>query len=315
MKTQQLGNTSEDVSALCLGAMYLGTRQDKATSFRLLDQYVEAGGTFIDTANIYSHWSQGGRGGESETLLGEWMRERRNRTKIFMASKVGFEYGSVPRSLKPELIEEECNKSLKRMGIETFDLYYAHVDDRATSLEDTMRAFERLVHKGKVRCVGASNYVPWRLEQAHWFSRINGWSDFCCVQQHYTYLQLRPGTNVSPQEFATDELKDYCRNTGMTLLAYSVLQSGAYTRDDRSFNEKFAMPDNQARLATVREIAAETGSTPNQVVLRWMRQSSPAIIPLIAASSEEQLRENIDALNADLSPEHMQRLNKAGLPV
>jgi aryl-alcohol dehydrogenase-like predicted oxidoreductase len=122
MQTQSLGNTGVQVSSLCLGAMYFGTRNDVTTSHRILDMYVDAGGTFIDTANIYSHWVSGFKGGESETLLGAWMKQHGNRDKLFIASKVGFGYPGVPVGLRAHQIEEECNKSLQKLGIDTIDL-------------------------------------------------------------------------------------------------------------------------------------------------------------------------------------------------
>lgn len=314
MRTQPLGKTGVDVSALCLGAMYFGTRNDRETSRRILDAYVEAGGTFIDTANIYAWWVEGFRGGESETLLGDWMRERRNRSRLFIASKVGFGNGGgdMPRSLRASVIEEQCNNSLKRMGIEAMDLFYAHVDDRKTPLEETMEAFDRLVKAGKVRFVGASNYRAWRLEEARCISQVNGWTEFCCVQQHYTYLQLRPGMSLDPQEFANEDLHDYCQNRDLTLLAYSVLQSGSYTRADRPLREEYGGGDNQRRLEVLHAVAQECGVSSNQVILAWMMQSATRIIPLIAASSEAQLQENLGALDLTLSAEQMERLNKAG---
>lgn len=310
MKTQQLGHTGVEVSSLCLGAMYFGSRNDKDTSYRILDQYVDAGGSFIDTANIYAHWIEGSQGGESETLLGEWMKERGNRDKVFIASKVGFGYQDIPKRLRAQDIEEECNKSLKRMNIETIDLYYGHVDDRETPLEETLEAFDRLVKAGKVRFIGASNYLAWRLEQARWTSEKNGWAQFCCVQQHYTYLRLRPGMTVDPQEMVNDDLLDYIANHDMTLLAYSVLQSGAYTRPDRGFRAELQMPDNDKRLEVLRAVANETGATVNQIVLKWMLDRD--VIPLIAASTEDQLAENVGALDVQLTAEQMERLNSAG---
>lgn len=311
MKTQKLGHTGIDVSTLCLGAMYFGSRNDKATSYRMLDLYLGAGGTFIDTANIYAHWVEGFNGGESETLLGEWMQERKNRSKLFIASKVGFNYKGVERGLSARQIEEECDKSLKRLKIDTIDLYYTHVDDRNTPLEETLQAFDRLVKSGKVRLIGASNYLAWRLEQAHWISRTNNLAQFCCIQQRYTYLPARPGTTFDPQVAVNDDLLDYCRNTGITLLAYSVLLGGAYTRSDRQMPEQVSGPDNEKRLATLRAIAQETDATVNQVILAWMMQSNPSVLPVIAASDEAQLQENLGALELRLSTEQMERLNIA----
>jgi aryl-alcohol dehydrogenase-like predicted oxidoreductase len=232
---------------------------------------------------------------------------------LFIATKVGFGYGDVAVGLSARQVEDECNKSLKRLQTETIDLYYAHVDDRNTPLEETLQAFDRLVKAGKVRFIGASNYLAWRLEQAKWISQVNGWAAFCCVQQRHTYLKLRPGASVAPQVMTNDDLLNYCKNTGMTLLPYTALEGGSYTRADRPFSDKFLMPDNDRRLETLRAIAQECGVTVNQVVLAWMLQSSTPIIPLIAASDEPRLRENIGALEVRLTAEQMTRLDHAGL--
>jgi aryl-alcohol dehydrogenase-like predicted oxidoreductase len=314
MQTVPLGSTGAQVSALCLGAMFLGTHQDEKTSMQLLDQYVSAGGSFIDSANIYATWVPGFKGGESETVLGRWMRARGNRHALFLATKVGFGYENVPRGLTAQLVEEECNKSLKRLGVDTIDLYYTHVDDRQTPLHETLGAMDRLVQAGKVRFVGASNYLAYRLERAHTLAKLNEGPPFCCLQQRYTYLQPRPGRKeTQAQEYVTEELLDYVRwrKGSLTLLAYSVLLGGAYTRTDRAIPESYNSPDNEARLAVLRAVARETNSTPNQVVLAWMMQSDPPVLPLIAASTPDQLQENLDALNVRLSGDQMQRLNGA----
>ena len=311
MRTVPLGQTGVDVSIYCLGAMYLGTRNDTARSYRLLDQYVAAGGSFIDTANIYAHWVEGFGGGESETLLGQWMVERGNRSRLFIASKVGFEYGSVGRGLRAWQIEEECNKSLRRLGVDTIDLYYAHVDDRTTPLEETMAAFDRLVRAGKVRFIGASNFLAWRLAQVHGLSLANGWPDYCCIQQRYTYLRPKPGTSFGPQIAVNDDLLDYCRNNPITLLAYSSLLSGAYTRPDRSIDEQYLGPDSDARLAALRQVAAAHNVSPNQVILAWMIQGDPMIVPVMAAGSEAQMEENLAALDLVLSSDELQQLTTA----
>ena len=311
MQAIPLGNTGVEVSAFCLGAMYFGSRTDKETSYRLLDQYVEAGGSFLDTANIYARWVPGYAGGESETLLGEWMRERRNRFQMFNATKVGFQYPGVERGLRAQQIEAECEKSLKRLGVEAIDLYYAHVDDRNTSIEETLEAFDRLVRAGKVRLIGASNFSAWRLEEARWVSQTHGWAEYCCIQQRYSYIRPKPGASFDPQIAANDDLLDYCRARGMTMLAYSPLLSGAYTRADRTFREQYLGPDTDARLAALKAVAKEVGATANQIVLAWMVQSDPPVIPLVAASTTAQMQENLDALKIDLSAEQMARLNSA----
>jgi aryl-alcohol dehydrogenase-like predicted oxidoreductase len=293
--------------------MYFGSKTDKATSWQLLDQYVEAGGTFIDTANIYARWVPGFVGGESETLLGEWMRARKNRAQLFIATKVGFPYPGVEQGLPAWRIIEECDKSLKRLGIETIDLYYAHVDDRATPQEESLEAFDQLVRAGKVRLLGASNFLAWRLEEAKWISQTHGWAQYCCIQQRYSYLRPRAGTSFDPQIAANDDLLDYCRVRGIALLAYSPLLSGAYSRSDRSFAEQYVGADADQRLAVLAKIAREVGATANQIVLAWMVQSNPAVIPLVAASTKEQMQENLAASNITLSPDQIQQLTNAGI--
>lgn len=307
MKTMPLGNTGEQVSALCLGAMYFGSKNNKATSYNMLDQYVGAGGSFIDTANIYAHWISGYSGGESEALLGEWMRERGNRNDVFIASKVGFAYPGIQVGLSAKQIEEECNKSLEKLGIETIDLYYAHVDDRNTPLEETLEAFSKLVQAGKVRYIGASNYLAWRLEEAKKISNAQGWPEFCCVQQRYTYFQPKPGESFDPQTAVNDDLLDYVKNRGITLLAYSALLGGAYTRTDREIPPQYYNTDK--RLANLKSVADELNTSVNTVILAWMLQSDPAVLPLIAASTETQMEENLAALELTLSAEQMALLN------
>jgi len=152
MKTIPLGDTGVEVSAMCLGTMLFGGRDAEDISYPLADQYVEAGGTFLDTANMYCYPGTGGS--DSETLLGKWMKERRNRSRLFIATKVGAGYPGVERGLRSHQIEVECEKSLKKLGIETIDLYYAHMDDRETPLEETLEAFDRLVQLARFALLG-----------------------------------------------------------------------------------------------------------------------------------------------------------------
>ena len=195
--------------------------------------------------------------------------------------------------------------------MEAIDLYYAHVDDRSTPLEESMAAFDRLVRAGKVRFLGASNFLAWRLAQAHALSAANGWPDYCCIQQRHTYLRPKPGTSFDPQIAANDDLLDYCRSNPVTLLAYSSLLSGAYTRPDRSIPADYLGPDGEARLAALREVAAARNVTPNQVILAWLLQGSPLIVPVMAAGSEAQMAENLAALDLTLSAAEMQLLDGA----
>jgi aryl-alcohol dehydrogenase-like predicted oxidoreductase len=300
MKTLPLANTGVNVSALGLGTMYFGTKVDEATSFDLLDIYCSAGGNFLDTANKYASWVPGFSGGESEELLGKWMRARRNRAQLFLATKVGLPMPGVEKGLRAAQIITECEKSLRRLGSYVIDLYYAHADDRDTPLEETAEAFDHLVATGKVRFLGASNYLAWRLHEARLLCARNGWAKFICVQTRYSFLQPDPWV---PQEFAAQipaspELLDYCAAHGLRVIAYSPLLGGAYTRPDRALHSSYCSPANDKKLAAISRVAQERGITVNQAVLSWMVHGKNAVIPLITGSTPTQLRENLDALKA-----------------
>lgn len=308
MRKISLGFANAQVSALCLGTMFFGTKVNQNTSFDLLDQYIGNGETFIDTANIYAWWIQGFAGGESETLIGKWLKERKNRGNIFLASKVGFDYSSVKRELKRNTIISECEKSLRRLGVETIDLYYAHIDDRNTPLEETLESLNQLIKVGKVRFIGASNIQTWRLEQAHSISKTLDMAEYCCVQQRYTYLQPRAGTKFEPQVTINDDLLDYCNYRNITPLAYSPLLKGAYVQPNRPFYSQYQSDDNQKRLSVLRNIANEFGVTVNQVILAWMLRNAPKILPVFSASTKEQMAENLNSLQINLSEEQFSLL-------
>ncbi len=314
MRKVRLGNTDVEVSTLCMGSDSIGSKIDQKTSFELLDLYQEKGGSFIDTANFYASWLPGCKGGESETTIGLWMKERRNRDQMVIASKIGFDYPGCDGGLSAAEIERECEKSLKRLGIEALGLYYAHRDDVDTPLEGTMEAFDRLIKAGKVRAVGASNLKAWRIAEANAVSQANGWARYCTVEQRHTYLRPRHGADFGPQICINEDLKDYCRLRGMTLVAYSVLLQGAYTRQDRRVPAQYAGPDADARLRALKAVASEVDATLNQVIIAWMLQSDPPVLPIIAGSKPEQLTENIAALDITLTEDQMRRLDTAGNP-
>lgn len=299
MRTCSLGPDGVNVSALCLGTMYFGTKVAEPLASDLLDAYCAAGGTFLDTANKYACWLPGFCGGESESLLGKWMKSRGNRSQIFLATKVGLPMPGVGTGLRAGQIEAGCEKSLVRLGTDVIDLYYAHADDRATPLEETLAAFDRLVRAGKVRFLGASNFLAWRLHEARLLGEIHGWARFACIQMRYSYLQPDPW---APREFAAQvpagpEMLDYCAGNNVRLLAYSPLLGGAYSRADRPLHASYANPENERRLRELQALASESGMTVNQAVLSWMMRSDPAVIPVMTASSLTQLRENLGALN------------------
>jgi len=167
------------------------------------------------------------------------------------------------------------------------------------------------VQAGKVRYVGASNFQADRLEIARWVSQTHGWTEYCCIQQRHSYVRPNPGERFDPQIVVDDDLLDYCRKGNITLVAYSPLLGGAYTRADRSFPEQYLGSDTELRLRALRSVAEEVGATANQVVYAWMMQSNPPVIPVMAASSVEQMQENLGALDVELSAEQIVELNEA----
>ena len=314
MRTIPLGASGLQVSELCFGTDLIGSRIDRETSFQLLDLFRERGGTFVDTANFYAAWMPGCQGGESESTIGAWMKDRRCRNQVTIASKLGFDYPGSAGGLNAAEIARECEKSLRRLETDRIDLYYAHRDDPQTPVEETMEAFDGLVRAGKVRAVAASNLPVWRIAEANTAARMRGWTACCAVEQRYTYLRPRHGASFGPQIWMNEDLKEYCRNQGMALVGYSVLLQGAYTRVDREVPAQFAGPDSDERLAVLRAVAGETGATLNQVIIAWMLAGDPPVLPIVAGSRQGQLTENIGALDVRLSEEQVTRLTKAGDP-
>ncbi|MGC2399771.1 MAG: aldo/keto reductase [Acidobacteriaceae bacterium] len=314
MEKLKLGKSKIEVSALAMGSDLIGSKIPSQDAYRLFDFYHSSGGNFIDTANMYACWLPGFQGGESETTIGAWMKERRNRKDMVISSKLAFDHPGCAGGLSAREIVRECEKSLKRLQTDWIDVYYAHRDDRDTPLEETMKAFDGLVKGGKVRAIGASNLALWRVAEANQVSRANGWTEYSVVEQRSTYLRPRHGADFGPQIFISEELKDFARAHGIALVGYSILLQGAYMRKDRPVPTQFAGPDSDERLAALREVAAEAGCTPPQAIIAWMRQSDPAILPIIAGSKVEQFEENIAALAITLSSDQMGRLDTAGNP-
>mgnify|MGYP002630245006 CR=1 FL=1 len=314
MQSRNLGHTDIAVSELCFGTDLIGSRIDEASAFKLFDLFHEHGGTFIDTANFYAAWLDGFHGGESESTIGRWMKDRGTRHQMVIASKLGFDYPECSGGLSAAQIEAECEKSLTRLQTDVIDLYYAHIDDPNTPLEETMAAYDRLVQAGKVRAIGASNLPVWRIAEANLLSELKGWTPYCAIEQRYTYLRPRHGASFGPQLWMNDQVREFSRAHGLALVGYSILLQGAYTRDDKPMPAQFAGPESNDRLATLQDIAKEVDATPHQVIIAWMRQSDPPILPIIAGSQVAQVKENIDALGVHLSKDQMARLNEAGNP-
>lgn len=306
----ELGNTGDKISCIGLGTMYFGSKVDEQTSFEMLDFYFDRGGTFLDSANKYASWVPGFQGGESEKLLGKWMKEKGSRNVVFISSKVGFPYGDVARSLKKEIIISECERSLKRLGIETIDLYFAHTFDAKTPAEETMEAFFLLKKSGKIRFAGASNFYGWQLFEANAIAQQQGWEGFCCIQQRHTYLEPTLRVDFGTQLLLTPEIQELCKAKNVCMMAYSPLLGGTYVRNDHPVSVQYQCKLNEFRLTKLREVADELQTSPNAVVIAWMMQSSPQIIPMVTGSSVAQLAENLEAISFSLTDGQLDRLNQ-----
>jgi aryl-alcohol dehydrogenase-like predicted oxidoreductase len=315
MRQRELSGSGIRVSQLCLGAMPFGTTVDEQTSYAILDRFVAAGGTTIDTANCYSFWVPGGSGGESEAVLGRWLASRGGRDGLVLASKVGsgLAAGGASEGLAPKVIREQLAGSLSRLGVDHLDLYYSHREDRNTPDEETLAAFHEAVTEGKVRTLGASNHAAWRLAETRALATARGWTPYTAVQQRYSYLLPRPATTLPEggHVHASEELLDMVRSRDLTMFAYSTLLWGTYTRPDKALPEHYEHPGTERRLRALGEVANELGATPNQVVLSWLIGGDPAIVPIIGVSSVEQLDECLAAVELELPTELRKRLDEA----
>lgn len=310
----KLGRTGESISEIGLGTMYFGSKVNEHNSFMMLDRYSQVGGTFLDSANKYASWIPGFKGGESEQIIGKWLRQRGNRQNMFISSKVGFQYGEIPRSLKKEIIISECEKSLKRFGVDCIDLYFAHAYDSKTSHDEIMEAFCKLIETGKIRFAGASNYYAWQLAEANLAANRHGWEGFCCIQQKHTFLEPTLRADFGTQLLLTPEIQDFCAARGVSMIAYSPLLSGAYVKENRTLSVYYKNFTNNVKLETLKSVSNILNTSPNAVVLAWMMQNSPNIIPLVTGSTLSQLNENLQASSIQLSEELMNKLNQPIVP-
>lgn len=312
------GRVDLTVSGMCLGTMYMGTRTDEKTSFAILDRFLEAGGTFLDTANNYGQWN--GDAGESERALGKWMASRGVVDRMVVATKVGART-LVPgnpaqehwQGLGRKWILEDAELSRRQLGKDRLDLYYAHIDDRSTPQEETVDALASLAEDGKVGLLGASNHAVWRIERGRQIARAAGRPAYSCIQQKHSYLLPIPGHGQL--NLISQDMEDYALTEGLTLLAYSPLLTGLYARPDMTPGGEMAHAANVERTAVLRQVAAELGATPTQVVLAYLVASKPAIIPITGASSVEQLEEQLGGMELTLDDETMARLDVAGREV
>ncbi|MCF6467608.1 aldo/keto reductase [Nonomuraea sp. MG754425] len=316
--------TRREVSALSLGAMLFGSVTDEATSYAILDRYVEAGGTFIDTANNYAYWVNGTQGGESEALLGRWRRSRGVTDEVVIATKLGGRPNTPARSLSHDLeglsarvIRESSERSRERLGVDKLDLLYAHVyvEGSGVPLEETVEAFGTLVQEGSVGLLGASNHWAWRLERARNVASAAGLPGYEVLQYHHSYLRPRadlPSLRSADGNLGVvgGDLLSYLRaEPELALVAYSPLLGGAYVRDDKPLDSSFEHPGTPRRRAALQEVAKEAGATVNQVVLAWLIGGEIPMIPLVGASSVEQLEESLAAVELELTVEQRAKLD------
>jgi aryl-alcohol dehydrogenase-like predicted oxidoreductase len=334
VNTVELGTTGEPVSQLALGCMTLGTLTDDEASFALLDRYAADGGTFLDTADCYAWWyAKGTPGGQSEELLGRWLRRSGRRDRTFIATKGSGRIRDIDApwhagtdsadwgaaqfvGAAPETLRTSLEGSLRRLGTEHIDLYYVHVDDRATPLEETLSTLADFVREGKVRYLGWSNVRAWRLERIRGLCAERGWPQPAAVQQQHSYLQRRPG--LTGPSIVDEEQLDYLRaRPDLTLVAYSPVLKGLYDapaaeRPDHRAMAQYAGDAAVRRLAALDAVAAETGRQPSQVVLAWLlAQRSPRVIPLIGTTKVSRYREAAQALELTLTPEQLKALDAA----
>jgi aryl-alcohol dehydrogenase-like predicted oxidoreductase len=318
MERRQLGASELMVSRLALGTMTFGWTADETESFRILDAYVEAGGNFLDTADIYSRWARGNTGGESETVIGQWLKDRGRRDGLVIATKVRGRMwpGPTGEGLGREHIRRACEQSLKRLGIETIDLYQCHWPDEGVPFDETLRAFEDLIRHGKVRYIGLSNYSPVQLRAALAVAGRDGLPGIVSLQPHYNLVHR--DTAADPFE---GELQDLCVAQGIGVIPYSPLAKGLLTgrytaqtvkKASRSGIGEYLHGKTWAVVDAVRAVAAAYDTSMAAVALAWLMEQPAVIAPIVGARTVEQLREQLPAAGLTLGADALQRLSAAG---
>ena len=314
MEMRALGRAGLQVAPICLGGNVFGWTCDEPTSQAVLDAYVAGGGNFIDSADVYARWAPGNVGGESEAILGRWMRARGNREQLVIATKVGSAMGDGPnqRGLSRQHIVAAVEASLRRLQTDYIDLYQAHIDDAATPLDETLRAFDDLLRQGKLRYIGASNYSAWRLVQALWTSDRHGYAPYVCVQPRY---------NLVDRADYERELEPACLALGVGVITYSALGggflSGKYRRDGAlpttaradSVRQRYMHERGWAVLDALLAVAEARGATPTQVALAWQLARPSVTAPIASATSVAQVQELLGAAALKLTTEELAALD------
>jgi aryl-alcohol dehydrogenase-like predicted oxidoreductase len=313
MQTRKLGGSPLEVSPVCLGGNVFGWTADERTSFSILDAFVGAGFNFVDTADVYSRWVPGHKGGESETVLGNWFKQSGKRKNVILATKVGIELAPDKKGLSKAYILREVEDSLQRLQTDYIDLYQSHIDDATVPLEETLGAYDQLIKQGKVRAIGASNYTAERLAEALKVSKQDNLPRYECLQPHYN-LYERAGYESG--------LEPLCRAEGIGVIPYFALASGFLTGKYRSEVDLAQGPRGQmvkkyladrgfAILAALDKVAAKHGSTPGKVAVAWLIARPSVTAPIASATSVDQLDDLVDAATLKLDPDSIDALNQA----
>ena len=308
MHKRLVGSSGIEVAPLALGGNVFGWTADDAASFAILDRFVDAGGSMIDTADVYSAWVPGHRGGESETVIGKWLRQSGKRAKVVIATKVGMTAG-----LSPDTVAAACEGSLKRLGIDTIDLYYQHKDDPLVPLADSLGAFDALVKAGKIRAVGLSNFEAPRIEEALAAAHHNGLTVPTAYQGWYNMLERDKYEGV---------IEDVCTGQGVAMFPFYSLANGFLAGKYRCAadlgksvrggrNRAYLEGKGLRVLAALDAVAAECGAPLAAVTIAWTRDRPGIAAPIASATSLAQLAEQLIGMTLELTPGQVQQLDEA----
>jgi aryl-alcohol dehydrogenase-like predicted oxidoreductase len=313
MKKRKLGDSGLEVSPLAFGGNVFGWTADETMSFRLLDAFVAEGFNLIDTADVYARWVQGLEGGESETIIGKWLKRSGKRQSVIIATKVGKEMGTDKKGLSRSYIFQAVEESLRRLQTDYIDLYQSHDDDTQTPLEETLDAFDRLIQDGKVRAIGASNFNAKRLTEALQVSEQYGYP---------RYQSLQPLFNLYDRADYEKDLEPLCREKGLAVISYFSLASGFLTGKYRSeadladraradIVKKYLNERGYRILEALDRVAQQHNVTPAQAALAWLIAQPTITAPIASATNLEQLNQLIQATTLELDPSSMALLNQA----
>ena len=313
MEKRKLGNSGLEVMPLAFGGNVFGWTIDEKTSFEILDAFTASGLNFIDTADVYSRWKPGNEGGESETIMGNWLKKNGNRDKVIIATKVGADMGSGKRSLARDYILKAVDASLKRLQTDYIDLYQSHYDDPETPQDETLQTYAELIKAGKVRAIGASNYSPERLTEALKISAEKG-------IPHYQSLQ--PEYNLFTRNSFEKELQPICLENNLGVIPYYALASGFLTGKYRSEADlgksprgggvqKYLNERGFRILNALDEVSEELNANPAQVSLTWLMHQPGITAPIASATNLEQLNDLVKATRLKLDQASLEKLNQA----